>query len=101
MEVCRQPKDCMTCVYVFYFYLASCGPKGQGSGKPLPLRIAALFKHPNYKTTSHPQPLRAKLGHPYLLPQSPPKQKKGRGETKERWRGKNQPVSSFSLGRKT
>ena len=32
------------CVYILYFYLAACGPKGHGSGLPLPPRTAALFR---------------------------------------------------------
>ena len=49
------------------FYLAACGPKGHGSGLPLPSRTAALFKHPHYMTVSCPQPLRVIPGQPFLL----------------------------------
>ena len=33
-------------VYVLNLYLATCGPKGHGSGLPLPSRTAALFLTP-------------------------------------------------------
>ena len=69
------------CVYVFYFYLAACGPKGHGSGD---------FPSP-YRTESHPQPLWVIAGPPYLLLPSFAGQRKSKKVTKERDKGKIRP----------
>ena len=55
----------------FIFYLAACGPKGHGSGLPLPSRTAAFFTSP-YMTVSCPQLLWVILGQPFLLLPTPP-----------------------------
>ena len=55
----------------FIFYPAACGPKGHGSGLPLPSRTAALSTSP-YMTVSCPQPLWVILGQPFLLLPTPP-----------------------------
>ena len=61
---------------VFYFYLAACGPKGQGSGLPLPWRATALFEHPHYKTTSHPNHSGLNRGIPVSHPRIRPTKEK-------------------------
>ena len=75
-------------MYVLYLYLAACGPKGHGSGKPLPSRTAALFYSPLTRPNPIPNYSELYWGIPVIYTIYPPDKRKVVKRTKEKDKGK-------------
>ena len=75
-------------MYVLYLYLAACGPKGHGSGLPLPSRTAALFYSPLTRPNPIPNYSELYWGIPVIYTIYPPDKREVVKRTKEKDKGK-------------